>query len=134
MNAVDTNVLIYARDPRDPLKHQRARELTAEMPDGGLLWQVACEFIAASRKLTDVGYTQAQAWRELKQLRELWKFIVPSESVLSRAEELTAEHNFSFWDSMLVAACIEGGITRLYTEDFDASISKATGIEILNPF
>lgn len=61
MNAVDTNVLIYARDPRHPFKHERARQLTADMPDGVLLWQVACEFIAASRKLTDVGYTQAQA-------------------------------------------------------------------------
>ena len=99
MNAVDTNVLIYARDPRHPLKHQKARELTSGMPNGGLLWQVACEFIAASRKLTDVGYTQAQAWRELEQLRRLWQVILPSEDVLLRAERLTATHNLSFWDS-----------------------------------
>ena len=71
MNAVDTNVLIYARDPRDPTEQQKARQLTARMTEGGLLWQVACEFIAASRKLTSVGYTQAQAWRELEQLRGL---------------------------------------------------------------
>ncbi len=134
MNAVDTNVLIYARDPRHPVKHQKARELTSLMPEGGLLWQVACEFIAASRKLTGVGYTQAQAWRELEQLRRLWKVILPSEDILLRAERLTATHNLSFWDSLLVAACIEGGITRLYTEDFDASLSKAAGIEIVNPF
>jgi predicted nucleic acid-binding protein len=134
MNAVDTNVLIYARDPRHPAKHQKARELTSGMPDGGLLWQVACEFIAASRKLTDVGYTQTQAWRELEQLRGLWKVILPSEGILLRAEQLTATHNLSFWDSLLVAACIEGGVTRLYTEDFDASLSKPTGIEIINPF
>lgn len=104
------------------------------MPDGVLLWQIACEFIAASRKLTDVGYTQKQAWRELDQLRELWKLIVPSVQVLLRAEQLTAMHNLSFWDSMLVGACIEGGVTRLYTEDFDASLSKATGVDIINPF
>ena len=134
MNAVDTNVLIYARDPRNYLKHQKARELTSDLAEGVLLWQVACEFIAASRKLTDVGYTQAKAWRELEQLRRLWKVILPSEGVLHRAEQLAASHNLSFWDSLLVAACIEGGVTRLYTEDFDASLSKATGIEIVNPF
>lgn len=71
MNAVDTNVLIYARDPRDPVKQQKARSVTANLQDGALLWQVACEFIAASRKLAVVGYTQAQAWRELEQLRGL---------------------------------------------------------------
>ncbi len=134
MNAVDTNVLIYARDPRDPLKHKRARQLTADMPDGRLLWQVACEFIAASRKLTDVGYTQVQAWRELEGLRDIWELIVPSEGVLLRAEQLATTHNLSFWDSMLVAACMEGGVTRLYTEDFDNSLFKSTGVEIVNPF
>ena len=134
MNAVDTNVLIYARDPRDPVKHQKARQLTAAMTNGALLWQVACEFIAASRKLTTVGYTQAQAWRELEQLRVIWKLILPSENVFVRAEELTTTQNLSFWDAMIVAACMEGGVTRLYTEDFDDSLSKATGVEIVNPF
>lgn len=134
MNAVDTNVLIYVRDPRDSAKQQKAVTLTTGLTDGALLWQVACEFVAASRKLGQFGFTQAQAWRELKELRGLWKVIVPSESVLSRAEQLTTTHNLSFWDSMIIAACMEGGVTRLYTEDFDNAISKATGVEIVNPF
>ncbi|MDX6575176.1 MAG: hypothetical protein QOE96_1129 [Blastocatellia bacterium] len=134
MNAVDTNVLVYVRDPRDRTKQQAAVKLTTGMGDGALLWQVACEFVAASRKLAAFGFTQAAAWRELERLRQLWTLILPSENVLTRAEQLTATHNLSFWDSLLVAACIEGGVTRLYTEDFDASLSKATGIEIVNPF
>lgn len=134
MNAVDTNVLIYARDPRDPVKQQKAVKLTAGLSDGALLWQVACEFVAASRKLAPFGFTQAQAWREVAQLRALWKLILPSAHVLTHAEQLTATHNLSFWDALLVAACIEGGITRLYTEDFDDSVSKVIGVEIINPF
>jgi predicted nucleic acid-binding protein len=35
---------------------------------------------------------------------------------------------------MIIAACMEGGVTRLYTEDFDNAISEATGVEIVNPF
>ena len=62
MNAVDTNVLIYVRDPRDAVKQQKAQHLTTNMASGALLWQVACEFIAASRKLAPFGFTQAQAW------------------------------------------------------------------------
>ena len=134
MNAVDTNVLVYVRDPRDPAKQQEAVKLTTSMGDGALLWQVACEFVSASRKLAPFGFTQAEAWRELERLRRLWTMILPSENVLTRAEQLTATHNLSFWDSLLLAACIEGGVTRLYTEDFDASLSRATGIEIINPF
>ena len=134
MNAVDTNVLIYARDSRDPVKQQKARALTASLTDGALLWQVACEFIAASHKLTAVGFTQTQAWHELEKLRVLWRLIVPSENVFVHAEQLTASHNLSFWDAMIVAACMEGSITRLYTEDFDNSLKKVTGVEIINPF
>ena len=90
--------------------------------------------VISNRKLAPFGFTQAEAWRELERLRQLWTMILPSENVLTRAEQLTASHNLSFWDSLLVAACMEGGVTRLYTEDFDASLSSATGIEIINPF
>lgn len=34
---------------------------------------------------------------------------------------------------MVVAACLEGGVTRLYSEDFDA-YSIVQGLEIVNPF
>jgi predicted nucleic acid-binding protein len=78
MNAVDTNVLIYARDPRDSVKQQKARALTSNLTDGALLWQVACEFVAASRKLAPFGFSQAQAWHEVERLRVLWKLILPS--------------------------------------------------------
>jgi predicted nucleic acid-binding protein len=51
MNAVDTNVLIYAHDPRDPVKQNQAVALIASLTNGVLLWQVACEYVNASRKL-----------------------------------------------------------------------------------
>jgi len=34
---------------------------------------------------------------------------------------------------MIVAACVEGGVTRLYTEDFGA-YAKVESLEIVNPF
>jgi predicted nucleic acid-binding protein len=55
MNAVDTNLLIYVHDPRDPPKQATADALVKSLIDGVLLWQVACEFIAASRKLEPYG-------------------------------------------------------------------------------
>lgn len=44
MNAVDTNVLLYAHDPRDARKQKIAADLVANLVDGALLWQVACEY------------------------------------------------------------------------------------------
>jgi predicted nucleic acid-binding protein len=51
MIALDTNVLIYACDKSDPARQQIALDLVANTTDGVILWQVACEFVAASRKL-----------------------------------------------------------------------------------
>jgi predicted nucleic acid-binding protein len=69
MNAVDTNVLIYSRDPRDPQKQVTANALPASLTDGVLLWQVACEYIAASRKLERFGYDMSQAMADVHDMR-----------------------------------------------------------------
>ena len=133
MNAVDTNILIYLHDQRDEPKQEIAGSLVESLTDGVLLWQVACEFVAASRKLTPFGFTSEQAWRELRRLRSLWTTKLPSWAITERAEEMTSRYALSFWDSLLIAACLEGGVTRLYSEDLDNS-AAATGLEIVNPF
>ena len=133
MNAVDTNVLIYARDPRDPRKQAVAATLLASLTDGVLLWQVACEYIAAARKLVPLGFDLNQAWADINDLRQAWTPMLPTWKVLDRAEQLMASYNLSSWDALIIAACLEGGVTRLYSEDFDNSVA-ATGLEIVNPF
>ncbi len=133
MNAVDTNILIYTHDPRDPVKQTAAVAIVGTLPDGVLLWQVACEYIAASRKLVAYGHNQMAAWHVLHRLRSTWATAIPSWEVAVRAEELLALYKLSFWDAMIVAACLESGVTRLYSEDFDNS-AAATGLEIVNPF
>ena len=69
MNAVDTNVLIYACDQADVRRQRLALDLITTTPDCVLLWQVACEFIAAGRKLNKQGFTSAHAWERLKEFR-----------------------------------------------------------------
>lgn len=93
---------------------------------------MACEYIAASRKLEPFGYSRAQTWRDINDLRRVWTTILPSWSVLERAERLLDTYSLSFWDAMIIAACLEGGVTRLYSEDFDAS-ARVDGLELVNP-
>lgn len=133
MDAVDTNVLIYSRDPRDPQKQAAANALLASLTDGVLLWQVACEYIAASRKLEKFGYDVGQAMADVADMRTAWETPLPTWKVIDRAEQLLKRYSLSFWDALLVAACLEAGVTRLYTEDFDDSL-RAEGLEVINPF
>jgi predicted nucleic acid-binding protein len=57
----------------------------------------------------------------------------PGWDVLERAERLLSAYSLSFWDAMIISACLEGGVTRLYSEDFDA-YPRVDGLEIANPF
>jgi predicted nucleic acid-binding protein len=133
MNAVDTNVLVYASDPRDPRKNAIANALVLSLRDAVLLWQVACEYVNASRKLVAHGYEQDQAWHDIQDLRKDWKLVLPDFDVFKEAERLFQRYSLSVWDSLLIAACLVGGVERLYTEDFDA-YNRIDGLEIINPF
>jgi len=64
MIALDTNVLLYACDRADSRRQQIAIDLVANSKDGVLLWQVACEFVAASRKLRADAKITSQIWGE----------------------------------------------------------------------
>lgn len=133
MNAVDTNILVYAHDPRDPAKQAIAGTLVEDLDDGALLWQVACEFLAANRKLEPFGYDLAQGWQDIQDLSAVWKTVLPSWSTLIRSQSLCQRVSISFWDALLISACQEAGIVRLYSEDLDTH-DGLEGLEIVNPF
>jgi predicted nucleic acid-binding protein len=85
MIALDTNVLIYACDKADPKRQKIALDLVSSASDGVLLWQVACEFIAASRKLRSQGFTAVDAWDRLADYLAIFPLIPPSAGAFTRA-------------------------------------------------
>jgi predicted nucleic acid-binding protein len=97
MIALDTNVLLYACDRADSRRQQIAIDLIANSRDGVLLWQVACEFVAASRKLSAQGFTASDAWNRLTEFLTLLPLILPTVGVLERGQRLHATHGVSFW-------------------------------------
>ena len=78
MNAVDTNVLLYVHDYRDPAKQATAKTIINSLSDAVLLWQVACEYIAAARKFAPLGYSRDKAWQDIHKLRGIWAAQVPT--------------------------------------------------------
>lgn len=133
MNAVDTNILLYVHDPRDPRKQQIAQQVVAEMTNGVLLWQVAGEYLAASHKLQTFGLTREIAASTIAGLREVWQIALPSWEVLDDALELIGEHSLSYWDAQLVAAAGRAGVQQLFSEDLTA-YPELNGVRLINPF
>ena len=134
MNVIDTNIWIYRHDVRAPQKQLVAKNLIATVRPLALPWQVGCEFIAASRKLISTGFTAADSWDALMDMKSIVKFVMmPTPHLWPDAQFLQTRHTLSFWDALLVAACIHGGIQVLYTEDMGAP-RQIDGLSLINPF
>ncbi len=134
MTAVDTNILLYGHDPRDRRKQTIALDVIDSIEDGVLLWQVACEYLAAARKLAPYGLTASIAWRQIAGLREGWDMAYPTGHVLDHARHWHQNQSISLWDALILAACEEARITTLYSEDINANMVRIPGLTIVNPF
>lgn len=137
MNAIDTNVLIYRLDSSDLQKQVTARSLIRRLAlqrDTVLLWQVAGEFLRQLSAWRHQGHlSQDKVLRLSRAIRRMFPLILPTESALDRALHYAHTYTLSHWDSMLVAACAESGITTLYTEDMGAP-RKIDTVDLVNPF
>jgi predicted nucleic acid-binding protein len=134
MNAHDTNIWVYSHDTRDPVKQLAAQHVLATTQPFVLLWQVGCEFLAASRKLQSLGLTEDKAWQALGDMQAAAaEVVLPDVQVWSEARALQGRHTLSFWDALLVAACVRRGVRTLYTEDMGAP-RVIDGLSLVNPF
>ena len=101
---VDASVLVCARDPRDPLKLQRAAEWIDwlwQQRAGRTSMQVLAEFYTvATRQLK---LDEDLAWDEVKRYLA-WTPLPTDEALLRGAREVERRYKLAWWDSMAVAA------------------------------
>jgi predicted nucleic acid-binding protein len=69
----------------------------------------------------------------LGKLESIFECVLPSQGTLTRSLALSSRFSLSHWDSLLIAACIEAGVTTLYSEDLDAGMTYET-VTVVNPF
>ena len=130
----DTNVLVYMLDETDATKRQLARSVVVRSHDKGtacISYQVVQETMnVVTRKL---GWPPEASQRLLDDvLIPLWQ-VNPSPTLYRRAVNLQDLYAFGFYDSLIVAAALEAGCTRLYTEDMQDG-QQVQGLTIRNPF
>lgn len=137
MNAVDTNVFIYSLDHPEPAKKAKAEQLfqhlltTNQRPC--LLWQVLSELINQLRRWKDQGMlTEVEFDQHVQLFRTRFPLTLPTPAVIDHALDLAKRYSLSHWDSMILGACKEAGVTTLYTEDMGAP-TTIDGIQLVNP-
>lgn len=140
MNAIDTNVLIYAIDDSQPIKGRRAGALLSDLsnqPTPTLLpWQVLCEFtafLAKYRRRPSIPEQSVEFAAIVREFQLRFPLALPSAAVPDLAIDIHLKDQVSIWDAWLLAACVDAGVTTLYTEDMQSRPS-IRGVRLVNPF
>jgi predicted nucleic acid-binding protein len=136
---VDTNILVYRCDPRDPAKRAaaltilRAGEISGELR---IPHQALVEFVNSvtrSRGREAPIMKLADATRQAELFMEEFPVLYPNEAVFRMALLGKAAYGFSWYDAHLWAYAEHYGLPELLSEDFEHGRKYGT-VRVRNPF
>jgi predicted nucleic acid-binding protein len=133
MPFIDTNILVYCHDAKEPVKQAQAAQLLQQAMVAGelvLSTQILQEFYntAVGKKLRspEQAIALCRVWAE-------FEVVNSTPDLLFRAFELHQRFQLSVWDALVVQAALDSGCTTLYTEDLQHGL-RIGYLEIVNPF
>lgn len=133
---IDSNVFVYLFDETDAAKRTRAEELVRPKSDAGtavISFQVVQETLNVITRKLKVPVTPEDARRFLGEvLMPLWR-VMPSQQLYQRGIDIQSRYRYGFYDALIIAAALDAGCTRLYSEDMQNG-QPIEGLTIENPF
>jgi predicted nucleic acid-binding protein len=133
---IDTNIFIYCFDDRQPEKKVRALALISEAlqtGNGVISWQAMQEFLNVSTRKFAVPLKPEDAKIYLQKVLHPLCHIFPDLDLYSAALDVLEKTGYSFYDSLIIAAALRGGCTKLYSEDLHTG-HPVDGVKVVNPF
>jgi len=133
---LDTNILIYTFDSREPAKQQRANELVIralKTRQGIISFQVVQEFLNAARRKFASVLSSLDVQTYLVQVLTPLCQVFSSIDLYVRALEIAERWQYSFYDSLIIATALQANCQILYSEDLQHG-QVIQGLTIINPF
>lgn len=133
---LDTNVFVYTFDTHALHKAKKAAALVSRAVDTGegiVSYQVVQEFFNVALRRFARPMTVAEAEQYLGTVFRPLLAIHSSPALYLEALRLSAKHQLSWYDSLIVAASLEGHCKTLYSEDLQHG-RQLEGVRIQNPF
>jgi predicted nucleic acid-binding protein len=129
----DSNILVYADDPRDTVKQEIALRLIEDHLNsqaGVVSLQVLQEyFVTVTRKhKLDAGLVKRKI-----EIYANFHVVEPKTGDVLAAIDLHRLHGFSYWDALVIRCASQSGCRVLLTEDLQHGC-VIDGVEIVNPF
>jgi predicted nucleic acid-binding protein len=117
---LDTNIFVYTFDSAAPAKAKKAAQLVRRAVDSGegiVSFQVVQEFFNVALRRFTPAMSIAEAEQYLITVFRPLLAVHSSPAMYVEALRITGKHRLSWYDSLIVAAAIEGQCETLYSED-----------------
>lgn len=130
---IDTNILVYSFDQKDPQKQEKAREIFKKIIEDHqavISTQVIKEFyVVATKKLNVDPIIVKNIIHNFKNME-----IVNNDLLLiEEAIDISVISQVSFWDSLIIAAAEKAKCEYIFSEDLNAG-QNYRGVLVHNPF
>src|ERR687886_1007096 len=132
---VDTNLLVYALDRREPEERERAREVLRRVGGAGtaaLPAQALSEFANACLRKLEPRPDPATVRREVERLMLAFPVLPLTGPVVLEALRGVKEHLLSYYDAQIWACARLGQVGVILSEDFNPG-SVLDGVSFTNP-
>ncbi len=133
---VDSNILVYTLDVRDPDKRQRAKEVIRRVALSGsaaLPVQSLSELSNVCLRKLEPALKPHEVRREIEKLYTAFKVIPLTAPVVMEALRGVYEHQFSYYDAQIWATARLAQMPVVLSEDFHSG-ATLDGVSFLNPF
>jgi len=127
---VDTNILVYSV-ANDQRKKTIAHNLLLDN-DVVISPQVVSEFVAVTLRKQIL--EPAKVPEYAKQFMRVFHVTVMTADTITSALHIMTKYQFSYWDSLILAAALESACPFLYSEDLQNGQQIEDTLTIHNPF
>jgi predicted nucleic acid-binding protein len=130
---IDTNIVVYANDKRDPVKQKTAIDLISTLIDSG-------RGVVSTQVLQEYAVTALQKLQQRPDvvirtiaILEHFEVIHQTPEMIRKAVELKTLYHISFWDACIISNAEVAGCSTIISEDLNSG-RFYSGIAVINPF
>jgi predicted nucleic acid-binding protein len=132
---IDTNILVYAHQPSESTKYDRATQVVetlAENGSGRLSAQILAEFINATTRGRRPILSIIEALRQAAVLADAFPIFDLTGLIVLEAGRGVREHQLSYFDAQIWATARLNQVQAIFTEDFTDG-RRVEGVHFINP-
>ena len=136
LSLLDTNVIVYACDPGEPVKRDQAGRVLRfleQTGSGRLSVQGLSEFVSATTRRLRPPLTAAEATQQVERLILSFPVFDLTPMVVLEALRGVRDHHLSYYDAQGWATARLNQVPVILSEDFNPN-ATLEGVRFVNPF